>query len=472
LSDEPELETKVKLFPEQVKFFKACISGTYRFLLIGGSIRSAKTYATIIVLIVLCKMFAGSRWAIIRKDLPTLKRNTIPTIEKIAPRPFIGELHRTEYKYPCANGSEILLMAETYEKDPELNRFKGLEINGALFEQMEEIHQATFNMVATRIGQWKLPKLTVQPPALLLGNCNPTQSWLKRRFYDPWKKDRLKAPYYFQSARIQDNPTNTKEYLQSLRDVLPQEMYARYVDNQWDSIDEINQLVSWEIIYKCESTLPYVDRVKSLGVDVGREGPDPTVFVLMEGPNIKYVRKFPKTKINEVDEKVEQFMAEETISADHVCVDAVGLGAGVVDNLEKRHFTVIAMSGGAREIVRKRKVGTHFSFANWKAWSYWAAKKAMEEGQVGNFKNDILQSDCGAIKYFTKNDKEITVESKDVLRKRIGRSCDYWDAFVYANWARHHAELTATGSTLYTSAMLAKDLKAELEVEKQKQLTL
>jgi hypothetical protein len=91
------------------------LSGQYLYLAMGGGIRGTKTWGTVSTLILLCRMFPGSRWAIVRKDLPTLRRNTIPSINKLKYlcEGFVGDLNQSTWSYTCTNGSEILLFPES-----------------------------------------------------------------------------------------------------------------------------------------------------------------------------------------------------------------------------------------------------------------------------------------------------------------------------------------------------------------------
>ena len=62
-------------FPKQQEFLDAVFSYKYSFIVFGGAIRGGKTYALLGLFILLCKIYPGSRWAIVRKDLPTIKKN-------------------------------------------------------------------------------------------------------------------------------------------------------------------------------------------------------------------------------------------------------------------------------------------------------------------------------------------------------------------------------------------------------------
>ena len=50
------------------------------------------------------------------------------------------------------NGSELIFMAESYDDDKDLNRFRGLEVNGAGLDEVNELQEPTFYKVQERIG--------------------------------------------------------------------------------------------------------------------------------------------------------------------------------------------------------------------------------------------------------------------------------------------------------------------------------
>jgi hypothetical protein len=138
-------EANLTTSPKQSVFVDAVLSGKYRLLAMGGGIRGTKTFAVLIVLIILCRIFPGSRWAIVRKDLPTLRRNTIPSIEKIRllTGGFLGQLNHSDWTYTCKNGSQIILFPESFTQDPELDRWRGLEVNGFALEEADELAEAS-----------------------------------------------------------------------------------------------------------------------------------------------------------------------------------------------------------------------------------------------------------------------------------------------------------------------------------------
>ncbi len=220
----------------------AVLSGRYRYLGLGGGIRSGKTFGVLGVLLVLCRVFPGSRWAVVRKDLPTIRRNVLPSFAKLRDMAgdFCGPVRQDIWTATCRNGSEILFFPESLDVDPDLERWKGLEVNGFVLEEASELAEASFNKAIERAGAWIIPATAdrpnpAQPLPLVLVTFNPTWNWVRRKFYEPWKAGTLAAPYFYRPATVADNPYLPTEYLESLKG-LPDLEYRRFVLGDWDVV--------------------------------------------------------------------------------------------------------------------------------------------------------------------------------------------------------------------------------------------
>jgi hypothetical protein len=138
-SDAPFFEAT----PAQDRFFEAALSGQYRFLAYGGGIRSGKTAMSLILAQLLCRVYPGSRWAIVRKDLPTLRRNVLPAFSKFRIPGFMGEVNYANWTATATNGSQLVFFTESISEDPELNRWRGLEVNGFFPDEANELQEAS-----------------------------------------------------------------------------------------------------------------------------------------------------------------------------------------------------------------------------------------------------------------------------------------------------------------------------------------
>lgn len=135
-------------------------------------------------------------------------------------------------------------MAESFDTDKELNRFRGLEINGAGAEEINELQEATFNKLIERTGTWLKAG---DVPSVILATCNPTHNWVKTKFYDRWKANTLPKTWSYIQAKITDNPFIPKSYLKSLKDNMMPNDYQRFVEGDWEVIEVNNRFATnWD----------------------------------------------------------------------------------------------------------------------------------------------------------------------------------------------------------------------------------
>ena len=224
---------------KQTEFLEKVLDQHSELIMFGGAIRGGKTFAGLGGLILLCKMYPMSRWAVVRKDYPTIRRNIYPPFRKIVPESFCkgGTLARAlnhqSHTVTFNNGSEIIFFPESYNDDKELNRWKGLEVNGFLLEEANELQEVAFWKAVERSGSWVLPKGFRQPPSKILMTCNPAQNWVKTLIYEPAQSGILPNGWHYIQARIFDNPHLPKAYVKGLKR-LPREQYRVFVEGDWE----------------------------------------------------------------------------------------------------------------------------------------------------------------------------------------------------------------------------------------------
>ncbi len=423
----------LKLTDKQTEFAKAALSNKFRYLMYGGAIRGGKTVVALALIFMLCKIYPRTRWAIVRKDLPALRKTTIPSFESIRPTDFVGPINKSEWTATCTNGSQIIFFPESIDKDPDLNRWKGLEVNGFVFEEANECSEKSFLMAVQRAGSWK-PKYAIHPPPLILMTCNPARNWVKKMFYDPWKLNILRSPYFYLPASIKDNPHLDPAYLESLETLKgssPSD-YARFVLGDWDTTDDPNQLILYEWILKARLLL-HVPGKKSLGIDPARFGPDDTVFAHRDGNALTKLEYHSGIPITRTAELAQGYIEKNSIDANRVYIDTVGLGAGVADILVRENFAISEVVGGSKAIERDPTNPTFYKYNNLRTQILWELRERFRQNTIALLMHDPrLAEDLTAHRYFVKGDKTLVVESKDDTKKRIGRSPDASDATSYA----------------------------------------
>lgn len=429
-------------FDAQTIFYDAVMSGKYNYLLMAGDIRSGKTLICLWILVIFCRVFPGSRWVVIRKDVPTLRRNTLPTFFKhCCPAGFFRNYNKSDGVASFVNGSQIIFLSEQFSDDPLGQRFLGLEINGAFFDQIEECQKNTFDIARSRIGQWMISPM---PPVVIIATANPSEGWVKECFHDPFVAGELSPPYYFQEADVSKNPYIDKAFITLLEKTWPSALTKRFLRRQWESQDTAWQLVPWEAIYEAKGTRPTTTDRLYMGVDVGRQGADPTIWTIINDNNIVSIQVKDKTDIDEAYDLTRAIIVSKNIDPARVCIDCVGLGAGVGDFLYNRDGWPVIRFFGSASGNGLGIPNSNFKFSNLRTLSNWVAADAIKSGSIGGITSPKLISEIGAIRYGINNDKEIYIMSKEEFKAKMHRSSDYWDSLCYALWARDWEKYTPT----------------------------
>lgn len=205
----------------------ALATNDYRFILYGGAIGGGKTIWGLGALLIMCKAFPGSRWCVVRENSEKIRTTTIPSFRKFYPP---GKLRENPFEYTHPNGSTILFKGENYDQDKEGFWLRGLEVNGFLFEEINECMEQTLDLAFSRAGRWEC---NPRPKPIIIATCNPSNNWVKHRIYDKWKEGTMPERWLYIPAKVTDNPHLTEEYLEQLK-YLPKHKYMSLVEGDWD----------------------------------------------------------------------------------------------------------------------------------------------------------------------------------------------------------------------------------------------
>jgi hypothetical protein len=159
------------------------------------------------------------------------------------------------------------------------------------------------------------------------------------------------------------------------------------------------------------------------GVDVARFGSDASVLVKRRG----YVVTEPPRMWHGHDtmQVAGAIKAEWTLAAENrptlICVDAIGIGAGVADRLMEQGLPVLAVNVGEKPSVTGRYDRLRDEL--WGRVKDWLASRS-----VALPKHDRLRDDLCAPRFKFLSDGRIAIESKNSMRARGLPSCDVADA--------------------------------------------
>jgi hypothetical protein len=173
----------------------------------------------------------------------------------------------------------------------------------------------------------------------------------------------------------------------------------------------------------------------ALGVDVADGGPDTTVMALRFGDIVSELRR------TRMEDPVQTAGRAAGILDVHgsrapAIVDVIGVGSGVVATLRNEKRPVVAFN--ASEGTTRRDESGELGFINCRAAAWWHLREALDPAYgsaVALPPDDLLIGDLTAPHWKVVGKGLIQVESKDDIRKRLGRSTDDGDAVVQAFWS-------------------------------------
>lgn len=175
-----------------------------------------------------------------------------------------------------------------------------------------------------------------------------------------------------------------------------------------------------------------------VGVDVARFGEDSTSLAIRKAHVIEEIRSHHYADTMETTGFVTALLRDPT---DVAVVDVIGVGAGVVDRLRELGKPNIPFNAAA---AAKLGTGVHikdrsneFTFLNLRSAAWWNLRELLDPSRssvVALPDLEMLRADLTVPRYKVRSGGVIQVESKDEIRKRLGRSTDYADAVIQAFW--------------------------------------
>jgi hypothetical protein len=240
----------------------------------------------------------------------------------------------------------------------------------------------------------------------------------------------------FIQARVTDNPhlmrTGYMATLQSLPEPLRSQMLkgdfnAGIEDDAFQIIPTawVDQAMArWEAKHA-------KGPMDSIGLDVARGGRDETVICRRHGTWFDEPLCYPGQETPNGPITASLAMAARRDGAP-IHIDVIGWGAAAYDFLVENNLQAIPVNG-SNKVVALSKEGA-MRFTNHRAELWWRMREALDPTNpdpIALPKNTRLRADLCAPRWELRVNG-IQVENKDEIRKRIGRSPDYGDAYCMA----------------------------------------
>ncbi len=275
----------LELSPKQRYFLK---ESTARLNFLVGSVRSGKTYVSIVRWLDFIQNAPKGNLAIIGRTASTIKRNIIDEICNLVgadAHHYIGKNELSLW------GRRIYLIAGNDARAE--GKLRGITLAGALADEATLLPESFFTMLLSRLSV---------PNAKLFGTTNPDSPyhWLKTDFLDREEELDLKHFHF----NLEDNPSLTEEFKDNLKKEYRGLWYKRYIEGHWvlaegaifDFFDEKLHTIEYA---------PHAQGKYFVGVDYGTS--NPTAFVMVgynarSYPNVWVEKEYywdPKDKLRQ-----------------------------------------------------------------------------------------------------------------------------------------------------------------------------
>lgn len=185
----------------------------------------------------------------------------------------------------------------------------------------------------------------------------------------------------------------------------------------------------------------------TLGVDVARSGEDRTVIAVRWGNIISELRESHHEDTMQTTGRV--VGVQESDSSTTAIVDVIGVGAGVVDRLRELGNKVQPFNAAAK--TNRKDISGELGFINTRVAAWYNLRELLDPAlspdaclpDDENLIGDLVAPAAAEVM----SGGKLKMESKDEIRKRIGRSTDHADAVVQAFWTQKGSWSDAYGTT-------------------------
>ncbi len=354
-------------------------------------------------------------------ELITLKARMIPGMEKWSAVGYpvgVGANEEVATKAQGAHAEHMLFIIE-----------EGPGVHTSVYNAIENTCTAPHNL---RLG---------------LGNPDHQQDPLHKFCLDPTVKD-IRISALDHPNVVTDDPSiipgavsNKAVHRRAAKYGITGRMYQSRVRGVSPS-EHPEALIKYEWIRRAQElytseqarTSMMKDGALAMGVDVANSvSGDEASTCRGRGPVPLEILAFPCPDASELADKVHADRVAYGIDPARVGVDNVGVGASTMNTL-KRLGTLARGLGGAE---RPWPWNGDELFRCLRDQMWWQARMDIEAGLIPLPMDEELEADLMSPRWSTENGK-IVVESKKALRKRLGRSPNKGDAFVYWNWVRQN----------------------------------
>lgn len=420
---------RVELLPYQFDF----VYSQARHPAFVGGWGVGKTMTAIARSMMYTKLIPENLGIIFRKTFKSLEDSTLKDFER-----YTGCMVDSHRNYTHPNGSVIM-----FRHIDELQSINQQNINLGWFyiEQGEELdNDEQFFMLFGRLRRSLEPtkdftdlKLPLRS-GWVIGNAG--NNWLKELWKDGKLHEAQKQIAYegkfseLIEAQTFDNTKNlAKDFLDSLKitEITKPAVYKQYVLNDWNVSQTEFILIRAESLERLQGIEHHDDVIKRIIACDPATGGDECVIYVIENGHILETMILHENDTMKIAGHLQ--ILGNKYKVDAFAIDSIGIGKGLSD----RVFEMVRPEGKHVHLVMSAdEANDKEHFLNKRAEMWWDVATKVLNKEIPYPKDAELRKQLTNVCYEVINSKgRMKIESKQKVKKRIGRSPDRADAFVY-----------------------------------------
>lgn len=398
-------------------------------------------------------IYPGNRGLLLRATLADFKLSTYLILTDYTLKDFIAAGVVTENKqdrffdFHLPQGKSRLYYGGLDMSAKEKEKYFSTEYGCIGIDEAREVREDEFKKLGTRFRH-KLPaeatayhsidsKGSKRPAYHMLLASNPSQNWLKTRFILTPNPEK----YLFVPALPKENKYNPPDYENQIRDLFhgDENFIKAYLEGSWDAVASIDDLIIMaDLLPLMDKEIHSIHDKRLTSIDLARMGDDMTAIYNFHNGMVASQLNYGK---KDIMESVGYVLHQREVNKSRMVamgLNTGGMDAGLYDRLHEINgeinepFDLLGVDFAMASSQPNR-------FYNLRAEVYWYVREAIKTGQASIPKDDIqLHGQLCSIKYKFKGGPQgtrILIESKDDIKKRLGKSPDKADSWGVGIWA-------------------------------------
>ena len=474
----------LRISNKQAEILRVIEQGEASELFLIGAIGTSKTYGMAYAHINIAYQFPKSIIPVGRHNVSEAKIGTF--VSYLDMLDMMGLVQFEDYSLRQSpselsihfgNRSVIMFVPIDKTKDREWRRLKSINATSSGVDEVDTVQEDGYDTLYSRTGR----RNKNGAPALSIATCNPNDGWVKTNIYDKWKAGTLDPKKRVIEFNMEDSFLFESGYYQRFM-TRPRPWVERYLLNNWDYMDDDSSLFKMRALDSIMIN-KITPGTRYISVDPAAEGKDRRVITLWQGDTIVDIRIYSKEDLEALCEPHEKqsppygdilaretirMAQEESVGFEHIGGDVVGNGRAWYEGMTRRGWFVHEFRAGAKPQAGLynadgQEIGVDYDMLRSQVYHQMALASerhqiAIYNGcpHVGDMRKELLlhRADQSA--------KILKVESKDLLKKRLGMSPDIADSVVIGFWLRlltnaapsssEHASVGKSVDELYNEA--------------------